>query len=70
MHQVLPPGVQDGQEADPGPQVLGIPADGEKGVGGGPEQDPVDRAAVLESERPISSGTVKTMWKYGTSRRS
>ena len=40
--QVLAPGVEDGQEADLGPEVLGVGGDLPQGLGGGPEQEAVD----------------------------
>mgnify|MGYP003287174178 CR=1 FL=1 len=35
MLEVLPPGVEDGQEADLGPQVLGVGGDLLQGLGAG-----------------------------------
>jgi hypothetical protein len=39
--EVLPPGVEDGQEADLGPEVLGIGGDLLQGLGGGAEEKAV-----------------------------
>jgi hypothetical protein len=36
--QVLPPGVQDAEEADPGSEVPGIGCDFKHGLGGGAEK--------------------------------
>ena len=47
MVEVLAPGVQDGQEADLGPEVLGIGGDLLQGLGGGAEQEAVDLSRVL-----------------------
>jgi len=41
------PGVEDGQDADAGAEVLGIGRDGDQGLGRGFEQDVVDRGLVL-----------------------
>ena len=46
--EVLPPGVQDGQEPDLGPEVLGIGGDLLQGRGGGLEQQAVDFTRVLQ----------------------
>ena len=48
--QGLAPGVQHGDEADPGAQVAGIGGDGLERRGGGPEQDVADHALVLEGD--------------------
>ena len=50
--QGLPPGVQDGQEADLGPEVLGVGGDLLQGLRGGPEQQVVDDPRVLQGDRP------------------
>jgi hypothetical protein len=47
MEQVLPPGVQHGDEADLGPQMGGIGRDDPQGVRRGPEEDAVDPRLVL-----------------------
>ena len=49
--EVLAPGVKDGQEADLGPEVLGIGGDLLQGLGGGAEQEAVDHALVLQGDR-------------------
>ncbi len=51
MQQVLPPSVQDGEEADLGAQVLGIGGDGAQRLGTGVEQDVVEHLLVLVGER-------------------
>ena len=51
MHQSLAPGVQHGDEADLGAQVLGIGGDRAQGLGGGAEQDVVDDGLVLVGDR-------------------
>jgi hypothetical protein len=48
----LPPGVQDGQEADPGAEVRRVGGDLEQGVRGGAEQQAVDHPRVLQGDRP------------------
>ena len=47
MEQVLAPGVQHGEEADLGAQVLGIGGDCAQGLGGGAEEKAVDERLVL-----------------------
>ena len=47
---VLSPGVEHGEEADLGAQVLGIGGDGAQGLGRGPEQNAVDHLLVLVSD--------------------
>src|SRR5690606_34012210 len=47
MVQVLAPGVQHGEEADLGTQMLGICGDGAQGLGGGAEEKTVDERLVL-----------------------
>ena len=64
VHQVLPPGVQHGQEADLRAQMLRIGGDGAQCLRRRPEQDVVDHGLVLEGDRPRSpAGTVNTTWK-------
>jgi len=41
------PGVEDGEDADAGAEVLGIGRDGDQGLGGSLEQDVVDRGLVV-----------------------
>lgn len=43
MKQVLAAGVQHGEEADLGTQVLGIGSNGAQGLGGGTEEQAVDK---------------------------
>lgn len=47
MVQVLAPGVQHGEEANLGAEVLGIGGDGAQGLGGGAEEKAVDERLVL-----------------------
>lgn len=47
MKQVLAPGVQHGEQADLGAQVLGIGGDDAQGLGGGAEEQAVDECLVL-----------------------
>ena len=49
MEQILPPGVQDGEKADPCPETLRIGSDGGQGLGCGSEQNAVDDIFVLVS---------------------
>ena len=51
MLQVLAPGVEDGQEADLGPEVLRVGGDLLQGLGGGFEQEAVDLPRVLQRDR-------------------
>jgi len=51
MHQALAPGMQHGDEADVGAQVLGIGSDRAQGIGAGAEQDVVDDSLVLVGDR-------------------
>ena len=44
------PGVQHGGEADAGSEMLGVGGDGGQRLGGGPEQEVVDRSLVLERD--------------------
>ena len=44
------PGVQHGGEADAGSEMLGVGGDGGQRLGGGPEQEIVDRSLVLERD--------------------
>ena len=46
----LPPGVQDGEHADLGAQMLGIGGDGAQRLGRCPEQHAVDHGLVLEGD--------------------
>ena len=47
IEQVLAPGVEHGEKADLGAQVLGIGGDGEQGLGRGPEQDAIELSLIL-----------------------
>ena len=64
IKQLLPPGVQYGEEADLCTQVLWIGGDGPQGLGGRAEQDVVDDRLVVIGDRRGRFGMVKTMWKY------
>ena len=50
MQQLLAPGMQDGDEADLGAQVLGIGGDGAQGLGAGVEEQIVERGLVLKGD--------------------
>ena len=50
MVQVLTPGMEHGDEADLGTEMLGIGRDPAQRLGRGPEQDGVDRLLVLECD--------------------
>ena len=63
MGQRRAPGVQHADKADPGAEVLGVPGDGDQGLGGGLEQDAVDhRLVVVGDVGAIGAGRVKTTW--------
>jgi hypothetical protein len=49
--EVLPPGVEDGQEPDLGPEVVGLGGDSQQGLRGGAEQQVVDDPRVLQGDR-------------------
>ena len=51
MLEVLAPGVEHGQEADLGPEVLGIGGDLLQGLRGGAEEQAVDDPRVLQGDR-------------------
>ena len=59
------PGVQDGEEADLGAEVLRVGSDRAERLGGGAEEQTVDNGLVLAT---ITEGTVKTTWKYSVGR--
>jgi len=48
MHQVLPPGVQQGEKPDACPQVTWIPGDRLQCFGDGLKQDCIDRSLILK----------------------
>lgn len=64
--QVLAPGVEHGDEAGLGAEMLPIGGDLSERFGGRPEQDGVDRGLVLKGDFGAGAGRVKTTWKYGT----
>ncbi len=47
MGQRRAPGVEHGGQADAGAEMLGVGRDGDQGLGGGLEQDAIDRRLVL-----------------------
>lgn len=47
VQQILPPGVQHGEETDFGAEMLGIGGDDAQGLGGGAEEQAVDECLVL-----------------------
>ena len=47
MEQVLTPGVEHGEKANLGAQVLGISGDSEQGLRRGPEQDAIELSLIL-----------------------
>ena len=56
VQQVLPPGVEHGNEADLGAEVLGVGGDGAERLGRGAEEEVVDLALVLEGNRGDGGG--------------
>src|SRR3974390_499164 len=50
MQQVLPPGMQDAEEADFGSQVLGIAGDGEQRLRCSAEENAINRFLIVERE--------------------
>ncbi|MBB4276686.1 hypothetical protein GGE12_004483 [Rhizobium mongolense] len=50
VQQILPPGVQYGEEADLGAEMLGVGGDGAQRLGGGAEEQAVDERLVLVSD--------------------
>ena len=61
--KVLAPGVEDGQEADLGPEVLGIGGDLPQRFGGGSEQKAVDLPLILKCDRTERRGKRKNHMK-------
>ncbi len=51
MLEGLAPGVEHGEEADVGPQVLRVPGDGAQRGRGGSKQHPIEQPFVLEGQR-------------------
>ena len=51
MHQVLTPGVQDGEEANVSAEMLGIGADRSQRLGGGLKEQVIDHRFVLIGDR-------------------
>ena len=47
MGQRRSPGVEHGGQADAGAEMLGVAGDGDQGLGGGLEQDAIDRRLVV-----------------------
>ena len=50
MQQILPPGMQDGEETDLRSQMFRIAGNGQQGFRGGAEQNAVDRLFVIEGD--------------------
>ena len=48
--QILTPGVEHGEEADGGSQMLGVAGDGQQGLGGSSEQDAIDDFGVVKAD--------------------
>ena len=48
--EVLPPGVEDGEGADAGAEVLGVSGDLLGGLGGGAQEQVVDESLVVEGD--------------------
>ncbi len=63
MRQCLAPGMENRNDADLGAQPMRIGGERRHGLGGGFEQDRVDRGLVLIAMAPISAGRVNTTWK-------
>jgi hypothetical protein len=59
MLEVLAPGVEDGEKADLGPEVLGVGGDLLQGLGGGAEEQAVATARGLQGDR------VERRWRSG-----
>ncbi|MES0056637.1 MULTISPECIES: hypothetical protein [unclassified Mesorhizobium] len=58
--QVLALGEQHGEEADLFTQMLGIGRNGAQGLGGGTEEQGVDKRLVLVGGGAMSPGSMKT----------
>jgi len=50
MDERLSPGVQDGEEADGGPEVFRIGGDGPQRLGGRSKEDPIDHRLILQGD--------------------
>jgi hypothetical protein len=50
VQQVLPPGMEHGEKADAGAQMLGVACDGEQRFGGGAEQNVVNHLFVEKGD--------------------
>ena len=50
VKQILAPGVKDGKESDDGAEMLGIGGNSPERLGGGPEENAVDGAFVLQGD--------------------
>ena len=64
MEQVLAPSMQHAQKPISAPRWAGSAAMVRRILGRGAEQDIVDNALFWKAMAAISSGTVKTTWKY------
>ena len=58
VKQILAPGVKDGKKADDGAEMLGIGGNGLERFSGGPEENAVDGASVLQ-------GDVGNLFRHG-----
>ena len=63
QQQVLPPGVQDAENADLGSEVFGVGCDFQQGLRAGGEQQVVKQAGFSSASTFSSWGTVNTTWK-------
>jgi hypothetical protein len=57
------PSMQHGGDADPGAQMPGIGGDGERGLGGGLEQQVINHRLFCQAMSATGAGSVKTRWK-------
>ncbi len=63
MGQRRAPGVKHGGQADAGAEMLRIGGDGDQGLGGGLEQDAIDRGLVLVTVfRVLRAPTRLSVW--------
>ena len=70
LREILPPRVQNRDDADRAAEMARIAAEGEQRVGGRAEQQRVDHARIPLREGVERCGSVKTTWKYGMGKRS
>ena len=62
--------MQDGNEADPCPEMFGIGGQSQQRLGGGLKEKLVAALLTRSKSSRSSEGIVKTTWKYGMGRRS